>query len=54
VLVNKGDGTFICQRLPGVDIKGQVRHIRKVNINKSEALLIVKNNDSTQVIRFNK
>jgi enediyne biosynthesis protein E4 len=52
LLINKGNGRFACESLNGLDIIGQVRHMRKINIAGKEALVLAKNNDSTQVIRF--
>ena len=52
VLVNKGDGNFSCESLNGYAIKGEVRHIRKINAGKSDAFILARNNDSLKVIRF--
>lgn len=52
VLVNKGKGEFICEPINGLSVKGQVRHIRKINIGGREALLLACNNDSLRVIQF--
>lgn len=54
LLINKGGGKFSCSTLNGLNIKGQVRHVRKIIINKKEALILAKNNDSLQVIQFQK
>jgi len=53
ILINKGHGSFITAPLNGLAIKGQVRHILPVTISGKEALILVRNNDSTKVIRFN-
>ena len=52
VLVNKGKGHFEYQQLNGLVVKGQVRHIRPIQINKQNAFILAKNNDSLQVIKF--
>ncbi|HTM92447.1 MAG TPA: VCBS repeat-containing protein, partial [Flavisolibacter sp.] len=52
VLVNKGDGNFVCENINGLQIKGQVRHIRKINRAGSEAYILARNNDSAMVIDF--
>jgi enediyne biosynthesis protein E4 len=52
ILVNKGNGNFDCETLNGVVIKGQVKHIKKINIAGQEAYIIARNNDSLMVIKF--
>ena len=52
VLINKGEGKFTCESLNGYSIKGEVRHIRKINIERKEALIVARNNDSLKVIRL--
>jgi len=53
ILVNKGNGSFVCQSLNGLAVKGQVRHVRKISLaNKSEAYILARNNDSVKVVRF--
>jgi hypothetical protein len=52
ILVNKGNGKFEANLINGVQIKGQVRHIQKINIGKKEAFILARNNDSTMVIEF--
>ncbi len=52
ILVNKGNGKFDAESLNGLQIKGQVRHIRKINIGKKEAFILARNNDSAMVIQF--
>src|SRR6187399_3121548 len=51
VLINNGNGNFSCGALNGYAIKGEVRHIRKINAGKSEAFILARNNDSLKVIR---
>ncbi len=53
ILINKGKGLFTCQILNGLAVKGQVRHIRKINVDNQEAYILARNNDSTMVIKFN-
>jgi len=52
VLINNGNGNFSYGALNGYAIKGEVRHIRKINRGKSEAFLLARNNDSLKVISF--
>ena len=52
LLINKGNGIFGCQTLNGLQIKGQVRHIKEINIAGKKAYILAKNNDSTMVIQF--
>jgi len=52
VLVNKGHGNFSCENINGLQIKGQVRHARKISISGGEAFVVARNNDSTEVIKY--
>jgi hypothetical protein len=52
VLLNKGHGRFDCENTNGVLLKGQVRHIQKIQIGKRDALIVARNNDSTMVLQF--
>jgi len=52
ILLNKGNGKFEAGSINGLQIKGQVRHIKKINIGKKEAFILARNNDSTIVIQF--
>jgi len=52
VLINNGNGNFSCSLLNGCIIKGEVRHIRKLNSGKKESYILARNNDSLKVIRF--
>ncbi len=54
LLINQGNGSFNAESLNGVQIKGQSRHIRKINVAGKEAYIISRNNDSTMVIQFKK
>ena len=51
-LINKGAGNFECQPLNGLTIKGQVRHIRPIQVNKQKAFVLARNNDSLVVIKY--
>jgi enediyne biosynthesis protein E4 len=52
LLINKGNGSFRAAALNGLAIKGQVRSIKQVFINKSPAYIIARNNDSLKVVRI--
>jgi hypothetical protein len=52
ILVNKGNGNFVCESINGLQIKGQVRHIRKIRLNNTNAYVLARNNDSAIVIDF--
>ena len=51
VLINKGSGNFVAERINGVIIKNQVRHISPVIINKKKAYVIARNNDALMIIQ---
>lgn len=52
ILVNKGNGKFEVESINGLTIKGQVRHIKEINIGKKQAFILARNNDSTMIIQF--
>ena len=52
ILINKGNGIFSCEQVSGLILKGEIRHIRKINIRNKEALILARNNDSLKVISF--
>ena len=52
VLLNQGNGNLTCEPVNGVVMKGQIRQIKKIRIAQQNALILVKNNDSTRVIRL--
>jgi hypothetical protein len=52
LLVNQGKGSFSTESLNGLQIKGQVRHIREINIAGKKSYILARNNDSTMVIQF--
>jgi hypothetical protein len=52
LLINQGNGSFCTESLNGTQIRGQVRHIKKLTADGKEAFVLARNNDSTMVIRF--
>ena len=52
LLVNKGKNKFEPQLLKGSEIKGQVRHIRPLQVRGGQAFILAKNSDSTEVIQL--
>jgi hypothetical protein len=52
LLLNRGNGSFACESLNGFKVKGQVRRVGKMKIQKKDAYILARNNDSTLVIRF--
>ncbi|HLP37961.1 MAG TPA: hypothetical protein VK159_14025, partial [Lacibacter sp.] len=50
VLLNKGEGEFEIATLKPV-IKGQVRKIKSIQVNKQQAFLLARNNDSLMLIK---
>ncbi|PWT72820.1 MAG: hypothetical protein C5B59_14900, partial [Bacteroidetes bacterium] len=52
ILVNQGNDSFSAESINGLQIKGQVRHIRKIYIGQKEAFVLARNNDTTMVIKF--
>lgn len=52
ILINKGNGKFDAETINGLQIKGQVRHIKEINIGNKKAFIVARNNDSTMVIQF--
>jgi hypothetical protein len=52
LLINKGSGNFSTESLNGIQIRGQVRHIKKIKLGGKEAFILARNDDSTEVIRF--
>lgn len=51
VLINAGHGNFKAERINGIVIKNQVRHILPVQVNHQQALIIARNNDSLMIIK---
>jgi hypothetical protein len=52
VLINNGNGQFSSEGMNGLQIKGEVRHIKRINIGKQEAYILVRNNENAMVIKF--
>jgi len=52
ILVNKGNGKFEAESINGLQVKGQVRHMKEINIRKKQAFILARNNDSTIIIQF--
>ncbi len=52
LLINKGKGKFACENLNGLQVKGEVRHIRPLMLDNRQAYVLARNNDSTMVIGF--
>ncbi|HWY35920.1 MAG TPA: VCBS repeat-containing protein, partial [Nitrosopumilaceae archaeon] len=52
ILINHGNGSFSAESLNGLQIRGEVRHIKKINVEGKEAFILARNNDSTMVIQF--
>ena len=52
ILLNKGNGNFSAENINGLQVKGQVRHVRKIMINNKEAFILARNNESAMVIEF--
>lgn len=51
VLINKGNGQFVCEIINGVRVSGQVRHIREVTLaGKRKAYVLARNHDAAIVI----
>ena len=52
ILLNKGKGEFACETIQNVQLKGQVRHIRRIKMDLDQDFVFVRNNDSTGILRF--
>ena len=52
LLLNKGKDLFACENINGLQIRGQARHIKSINIAKQQAYIIARNNDSLMVIKY--
>jgi len=52
ILLNQGQGQFSCQSINGLQIKGQVRHIKAIKIGQQQAYILVRNNEPVMVIKF--
>jgi len=51
ILINRGKGDFEATQMHGLQVKGQVRRLRKIKIGKEDIILAVRNNDSLLAIR---
>ena len=52
ILINKGKGQFEVEGINGLRIKGQVRHIKQINVGKEPEYILARNNGSTMIIKF--
>ncbi|MEM7659395.1 MAG: VCBS repeat-containing protein, partial [Bacteroidota bacterium] len=52
VLINQGNGQFVVEGLNGLNIQGQVRHIRPINLNGKQVYLLGRNDDELKVIAW--
>lgn len=50
VLINKGNGDFTTQNTGGIEISGQVRHIKPVVVNGKQLFILARNNDSVVLV----
>jgi len=51
-LINKGKGQFAYQQINGITLKGQVRHVKPIEVGKQKAFVLARNNDSLMLIKF--
>jgi enediyne biosynthesis protein E4 len=54
LLINKGNGNFEYENLNGFLLKGEIRHLNKIEINGKEAIVAAKNNGGLMVFQFKK
>ena len=52
ILINKGNGNFMCENLNGTVLKGESRHISQLKIGNQITYIIARNNDSVKVLKF--
>ena len=52
LLINRGNGSFDCENIKELCIKGQVRNIRRIKARGNDAFVLARNNDSAMVIAF--
>jgi hypothetical protein len=52
ILINKGNGKLQSEKLNGIAIKGEVRHIKPIRIAGKDAFIVARNNDSIVVLKF--
>lgn len=51
ILINRGNGDFEATQMNGLQVKGQVRRLKKIKIGKEDIILAVRNNDYLMAIR---
>lgn len=52
LMINRGNGIFEYQNIPGIKIKGEARKIRRINLpGNAQAFVIARNNDSLMIIQ---
>jgi hypothetical protein len=51
ILLNKGGGKFTVESINGLEIEGQIRHVRKINVHGRKSYIMVRNSDSTIIIQ---
>jgi len=52
ILVNMGHGKFTCESLNGLNVKGELRHIREIKIANQQCYIVAKNNDTAILFKF--
>jgi hypothetical protein len=52
LLLNGGNGNFSVTSLTGIMLKGELRHIRKINSGRKQTFILAKNNDSLRIINL--
>jgi hypothetical protein len=52
ILINQGHGRFVATPLNGLTIEGQIRRVLPIQIAGKKSYILVRNNDSTRIIRF--
>jgi hypothetical protein len=51
ILINRGKGKFTAEKINGIIIKNQIRHIQPVTINRQKAYVVARNNDTLMIIK---
>jgi enediyne biosynthesis protein E4 len=54
LLINRGNNKFDTENINGLQMRGQVRHIKPISINNTASFILAQNNDSLRIIRFAK
>jgi hypothetical protein len=52
LLLTGGNGNFSVTSLTGIMLKGELRHIRKINSGRKQTFILAKNNDSLRIINL--